>query len=141
MKKIIQHEVLAYLFFGILATLVYLISRFVLFQLTQAPVLSATIANLIAIFFAFWTNDCFVFRQATKGWPGRLIKFVTARLATLAIDLILAYLLVSQFPQLIGQFVNHNLTTVDAIASLFSQMLIILGNYFLSKYLIFTNKP
>lgn len=141
MKKLIHNQVFAYLFFGGLATLVYLLVRFFFFQLTQSPLLSATIANLTAIFFAFWTNDRFVFRQAGPGWLKRLGKFITARLATLALDLVLAYLLVSKFPQLIGQFVNHNLATVDALVSLFSQVLIIVSNYFLSKYLIFTNTP
>ncbi|MGQ7742397.1 GtrA family protein, partial [Streptococcus suis] len=54
-------------------------------------------------------------------------------------DMALAYLLVQAYPQLIGQFVNHDLTLVNAISTLFSQVLVIVVNYFLSKLFIFKN--
>ena len=47
-------EVFKYLFFGVLATLVYMVSRTLIFQLTKQGTLSAVLANAIAIIFAFF---------------------------------------------------------------------------------------
>lgn len=140
MRKIISSEVFKYLFFGVLATLVYMIIRLIIFTLTQSAIGSAVIANVIAILFAFWTNDYFVFNQVRKGWLMRLIKFFIARLSTLALDLILAYLFVTKFPHLIGQFVHDNISVVNLIETVISQILIIVLNYVFSKLLIFKNK-
>ena len=101
--------------------------------------LSATIANIISVLFAFITNDTIVFRQERKGWLYRLGKFVLARLATALIDIALAYLLVTRYPTLIGQFVNNDYHLVNLIEMLFSQVLIILLNYVFSKVFVFKN--
>ncbi|MGQ7366982.1 GtrA family protein [Streptococcus suis] len=144
MKKIfyqlINNEVILYLIAGVAATLVYMVTRMGLFLVIPSILLVTLLANAIAILFAFWTNDRFVFKQDRTGWPQRLVKFVSARLATLVMDMALAYLLVQAYPQLIGQFVNHDLTLVNAIATLFSQVLVIVVNYFLSKLFIFKDK-
>lgn len=130
-----------YLFFGALTTIVYLLIRFIVFEHLKQSALIATIsANLIAILFAFTTNDHFVFKQAQQGRLKRLSKFTTARLATLVLDLFLAYILIDTAPHLIGQFVDHNPTLINMIESLTAQALIISGNYMVSKYFIFTNQ-
>lgn len=140
MKKFISSEVFKYLFFGVLATLVYMVTRMAFFAITHQATLSAVIANITAVVFAFFTNDYFVFNQVRTGWMKRFVKFFVARLSTLALDLVLAYLLVERFPQIIGQFVNHNLQVVNAIETLFAQVLIIVLNYIISKLLIFKDK-
>lgn len=137
MKKILSNEVFKYLFFGILATIVYMGTRLVFFSITKEATLSAVLANIIAVIFAFFTNDIFVFNQIRKGWLNRFFKFFVARLSTLALDLLLAFLLVEKFPGIIGQFVNHDITLVNAIETLFSQVLIIIINYVISKLLVF----
>lgn len=135
-----NNEALKYLFFGGLATLVYMICRVSIFALTDLAVFSAVVANAIAIGFAFVTNDIWVFKQERKGWEQRLIKFVTARLATLVLDFGLTFVFVDQFPHIVGQFVHDNLSMVNAIVALVSQVLIILLNYIFSKLFIFDNK-
>lgn len=140
MKKLLSSEVFKYLFFGVLATLVYMGTRLVIFALTQSATTSAIVANVIAIVFAFFTNDYFVFNQVRTGWFNRFVKFFVARLSTLALDLILAYLLVTKFPHIIGQFVNDNISLVNMIETVFSQVLIIVLNYVFSKLLIFKDK-
>ncbi|HEL2551647.1 GtrA family protein [Streptococcus suis] len=137
--QLINNEVILYLIAGVAATLVYMVTRMGLFLVIPSILLVTLLANAVAILFAFWTNDRFVFKQARGGWPQRLVKFVSARIATLVMDMALAYLLVQAYPQLIGQFVNHDLTLVNAIATLFSQVLVIVVNYFLSKLFIFKN--
>ena len=137
MKKLISNEVFKYLFFGVLTTLVYMVTRVAFFSLTQSATFSAVVANIVAIIFAFVTNDYFVFNQVRTGWFRRLVKFFMARLATLVLDLALAYLLVTKSPQIIGQFVNANLAMVNMVETIFSQVLIIVLNYVLSKLLVF----
>lgn len=141
MKKLLSHQVFSYLIFGVLATLVYLSVRTTLFNFFGVNATHAAIvANLTAIIFAFVTNDRFVFKQNRQGWEARFIKFFTARLGTLLLDIALAYIFIELYPQLIGQFVHHDLELVNTIESIGAQVLIIVGNYFLSKFLIFTNK-
>ncbi len=139
-KKLLNNEVISYLIFGVLTTLVYLIVRTIVFSISQQATLSAVIANAIAILFAFFTNDSIVFKQKKAGWQKRLVSFVGARLFTLLIDLVLAVTFVEKFPNLIGQFVNHDLARVNLIESLIAQVIIIIVNYVISKYLVFKNK-
>ncbi|MEY8461784.1 GtrA family protein [Streptococcus merionis] len=140
MKKILKNEVFSYLFFGVLTTLVYFVTRFLIFYLTQESLFAALVANITAILFAFVTNDRFVFNQPRQGWMKRLVKFVIARLSTLGIDLLLTFLLTKAFPEIIGQFVNHDPKQIDLVVSLISQVFFIILNYILSKLLVFKDK-
>ena len=141
MKKRIQslfvNELLAYLFFGIATTLVSILSRLVIYQLTHQELLATALANIIGILFAFITNDRIVFKQERKNWPRRLVKFSLARLSTFLLDLFLTFLFVTQFPNIIGQFVNNNINRVNRIETIIAQFLIIILNYIFSKVFIF----
>ena len=141
MKKRIQslfmNELLAYLFFGIATTLVSILSRLVIYQLSHQELLATTLANIIGILFAFITNDTIVFKQARENWSIRLVKFTIARLSTFLLDLFLTFLFVTQFPNIIGQFVNENLDKINAIETVLAQISIIILNYILSKLYIF----
>ena len=106
-------EVFKYLFFGVLATLVYMVSRTLIFQFTQQGTLSAVLANAIAIIFAFFTNDMFAY------------TFSPVKTKNL---------------EIIGQFVGHSHAWVNGIESLFSQVLIIVLNYIISKFFVFTGE-
>ena len=141
MKKRIQslfvNELLAYLFFGIATTLVSILSRLVIYQLTHRELLATGLANSIGILFAFITNDTIVFKQDRQNWPNRLVKFTLARLSTFLLDLFLTFLFVTQFPNIIGQFVNNNINRVNRIETIIAQFLIIILNYIFSKVFIF----
>ena len=141
MKKIITYvfnnELLAYLFFGIATTLVSILSRLVIYQLTHQELLATALANIIAILFAFITNDRLVFKQARQNWTRRLVKFFLARLSTFLLDLLLTFLFVTQFPHIIGQFVNENLDKINTIETIIAQFLIVILDYILSKVYIF----
>ena len=135
--KFFNNEILAYLFFGLATTLVSILSRLVIYQLTHQELLATVLANIIGILFAFITNDRIVFKQARQNWPRRLVKFTLARLSTFLLDLLFTFLFVTQFPHIIGQFVNENLDKVNAIETIIAQILIIILNYSLSKLYIF----
>ncbi|MEZ7654277.1 GtrA family protein [Streptococcus sp. 27098_8_103] len=141
MKKRIQslfvNELLAYLFFGIATTLVSILSRLVIYQLAHRELLATALANIIGILFAFITNDRLVFKQDRENWSIRLVKFTIARLSTFLLDLFLTFLFVTQFPNIIGQFVNNNINRVNRIETIIAQFLIIILNYIFSKVFIF----
>lgn len=141
MKKRIQslfvNELLAYLFFGIATTLVSILSRLVIYQLTHQELLATGLANSIGILFAFITNDTIVFKQDRQNWPNRLVKFTLARLSTFLLDLFLTFLFVTQFPNIIGQFVNYNINKVNSVETVIAQFSIIILNYIFSKVFIF----
>ena len=139
-QKFLNNEILAYLFFGLATTLVSILSRLVIYQLSHQELLATALANSIGILFAFITNDTIVFKQARQNWPRRLVKFTLARLSTFLLDLFLTFLFVTQFPNIIGQFVNNNIDKVNTIETAISQFLIIILNYIFSKVFIFKNK-
>lgn len=136
-QKFFNNEILAYLFFGLATTLVSILSRLVIYQLSHQELLATALANSIGILFAFITNDTIVFKQARQNWPRRLVKFSLARLSTFLLDLFLTFLFVTHFPHIIGQFVNENIDKVNAIETIIAQILIIIINYILSKVYIF----
>ena len=136
-QKIFNNEIFAYFFFGFATTLVSILSRLVIYQLTHKELLATALANIIGILFAFITNDRIVFKQARQNWPRRLVKFTLARLSTFLLDLFLTFLFVTQFPNIIGQFVNNNIDKVNTIETAISQFLIIILNYIFSKVFVF----
>lgn len=136
-QKFFNNEIFAYLFFGLATTLVSILSRLVIYQLTHKELLATALANIIGILFAFITNDTVVFKQARQNWPRRLVKFFLARLSTFLLDLFLTFLFVTQFPHIIGQFVNENIDKINSIETIIAQILIIIINYILSKVYIF----
>ena len=136
-KVLFDNEIFSYLFFGASTTLVSILARLLLYQLTHQELLATALANMIGILFAFITNDTIVFKQVRKNWYLRLIKFFLARLSTLLLDLLLTYLFVTEFPSIIGQFVNQNIDRVNTIETFLAQILIIIINYIISKVYIF----
>lgn len=141
MKKLIKtffdSEILSYLFFGGATTLVSILSRLAIYHISHQEILATALANIIGILFAFVTNDTFVFKQERKNWTIRLVKFFLARLSTLGLDLLLTYIFVTTFPDVIGQFVEYNIDKVNTIETILAQILIIILNYILSKIYIF----
>ena len=141
MKKLIRaffdNEILSYLFFGGATTLVSILSRLFIYHISHQEILATVSANIIGILFAFITNDTIVFKQKRKNWPTRLAKFFLARLSTLGLDVLLTYIFVTSYPDIIGQFVNDQLDQVNAIETLIAQVLIIILNYIFSKVYVF----
>ena len=136
-KAFFDNEILSYLFFGGATTLVSILSRLVIYRISHQEILATVLANIIGILFAFITNDTVVFKQERKNWPIRLVKFFLARLSTLGLDVLLTYIFVTSYPDIIGQFVNDQLDQVNAIETLIAQVLIIILNYIFSKVYVF----
>ena len=136
-KSFFDNEILSYLFFGGATTLISILSRLIIYRISHQEILATILANIIGILFAFITNDTVVFKQERKNWPIRLVKFFLARLSTLGLDVLLTYIFVTSYPDIIGQFVNDQLDQVNAIETLIAQVLIIILNYIFSKVYVF----
>ena len=136
-KAFFDNEILSYLFFGGATTLISILSRLVIYHISHQEILATALANIIGILFAFLTNDTIVFKQERKNWPIRLVKFFLARLSTLGLDVLLTYIFVTSYPDIIGQFVNDQLDQVNTIETLIAQVLIIILNYIFSKVYVF----
>lgn len=121
-------EVLLYLFFGGLTTVVG-VGSFVLFY--QAGI-NELIANLfswiLAVTFAYVTNSIWVFEARPAGWAERLRQmagFFGGRLATLAMEEAVLAIGVT--------WLHGNAAAVKILA----QILVLIGNYIISKWIVF----
>ena len=116
-----HYEVLSYLVFGVLCTLLNILlyalfSR--LFGYEAANSWGNVLDNVICILFAYATNRAFVFRSKTVGRAAaeEFGKFVTCRLGTMLLDtvimLVLGNLLAAQGAALVQQVMDGVLSVV-----------------------------
>lgn len=124
-------EIINYLIFGVLTTIVSMgtyygsVNTFLNpndgFQLQIANIFSWT----NGVIFSYITNRKFVFRSKEKNKIKEASKFVTSRVATLLMDMIIMFIGVT--------ILKFN----DKILKIFSQVLVVLSNYLLSKVVVF----
>lgn len=125
-------DVLSYLFFGVLTTVVnYLIYLPVYNFCGLSAALSNMIAWVGAVIFAFLTNKPFVFHShdwSTKTVVPELTKFVSCRIASGVLETVILFLAVD--------CMNWD----GNIWKLVTQVLVIIINYVGSKLLVFRKK-
>ena len=125
-------DVISYLFFGVLTTLVNFLVYFPLYNwLNLSGLLSNVIAWIVAVAFAFVTNKPFVFKSydwsASVVWP-ELTKLIGCRLASGLLETVAIWLFVDQLAK------NGN--WVKIIVS----VLVVILNYIFSKCIVFIKK-
>ena len=119
-------EVLMYLVFGGLTTLVNIVAFFILRKLSVSVYISNLIAWVVAVLFAFITNKLFVFESKDKGKIGKeIISFFGFRILSLGVDMGAMYLLL--------QVIN----TGEVFAKIIANVLVIILNYIFSKLFVF----
>ena len=126
------YDVLAYLFFGGLTTLVNYVVYLPCYNLLH---LSATVSNVIAwvvaVAFAYLTNKPFVFKSHDWSWPvvgPELTKFVGCRIGSGVLETLIIAVTVDLLHW------NGN------IMKLLVSILVVILNYFGSKLLVFRKK-
>ena len=130
-KKLINRETILYLVFGVLTTLVNLGVKYaLLFTILDADnpfelQVTIIISWIIACLFAYITNRIWVFESKSKNIIVEMTKFFGARLVTLGMEMLIIGL-------------NSDMWVV--IWTIVTQVLIIIGNYVLSKIFVFKNK-
>lgn len=124
-------EIINYLIFGVLTTLVSLVTYYLLVYTILNPnkPIELQIANIISwitcVTFAYITNRKYVFNSKDKNIFKEIIKFYSSRLSTLFIDMLIMFIFVTKL--------NFN----DKIIKIIVQIIIIILNYILSKLLVF----
>ncbi|MDD5835800.1 MAG: GtrA family protein [bacterium] len=127
-------EIIMYLVFGVLTTVislaVYYLLTFTLIDANNAFWLQvANIVSWIAgVLFAYVTNRKFVFKSSNINKGREFFSFVGARVTTLILDMVIMGVGVS--------ILKGN----DKILKIISQVLVIVGNYVLSKLFVFKKK-
>lgn len=127
-------EIINYLIFGVLTTVISLLAYYGLTFTIINPddALMLQVANVISwiagVLFAYFTNRKYVFESKNTNKIKEFTSFVGARVTTLLLDMAIMGL---------GVTILHS---NDKIMKLISQILVIVGNYVLSKVFVFRKK-
>lgn len=122
-------EVSAYLIFGVLTTLVNIISFYIFDNLLNINYLIANIISwFLSIIFAYITNKKYVFKNHKKDNFKTFILFISSRLTTLLLDMLFMILLIEKI-----QLSELN-------SKIIVQIMVVIINYLLSKLIVFKDK-
>jgi len=131
--RFLTYEAVSYLLFGGLTTIVAFVFFVLFFHIVGMRGASATaVSDVLAVVFAFVTNKLWVFES--KSWELKifipeLIKFGLSRGFTIVLGILAMYVLVDRL--------GFHAITMRLITMILIQ---VIGNYVLSKWLVFTNK-
>lgn len=122
-------DVIMYLFFGVLTTVINVISYWILaYPLKLGIMISTVIAWFVAVLFAYITNRKWVFHSSSEGF-GKIIKevisFFTCRIVTGCVDWVCMWVFVD--------LIQLN----DVIIKFMANIIVIVLNYITSKLVIF----
>lgn len=127
-------EIINYLIVGVLTTVINLIVYYVLaaFFLNPDSAVQLQAANIIswilAVAFAYIANRKYVFESKSRNYKREIITFLGARFFTLLLDMLCMFVMVTL------RGMN------DRIAKIISLVIVIVSNYFLSKFLVFNQE-
>lgn len=145
-------EIVMYLVFGVLTTLVGMGSYFIILKIGSAlgfsdengdPTYGLRLAAqilqwLLAVLFAFYTNRKWVFDGADKSakpLPVQLVEFGSSRVITLLLDTGVTFGCVWLLDTV--NYTQISILSKDLIAKCVAAVLVIIGNYVLSKLWVF----
>ena len=132
----IKHrELVVYVFFGGLTTLVNFVAYAASDMLGLSTVASITVAWVVSVTFAFVVNRKWVFLSRSKGVKNVLreaLSFFALRAGTYFLDLGTVWLLVDYF--------GFDSTLQKYAAKLASNVLVVIVNYIISKFVVFRKK-
>lgn len=134
MKELFQkyREVLAYLFFGVATTIVNISVFFVCENVLGLDYkISNTIGFILSVLFAFFTNKYFVFgnkNSSRLSFLKEMFLFYWYRMVSFVIDMGMMIVLI-EFIQISNFW-----------AKLMTQVVVVVLNYFFSKFFIFKEK-
>ena len=128
-NKGFKYELIAYIIFGILTTVVDWVVYYILSGLGVNYIINSIISWTAAVLFAFITNKLFVFdSKRLKNIFRELVLFVLSRLSTLVINLVGMYVLISLLK--LNEFISKAILSI----------LVVILNYIFSKLFIFKTK-
>ena len=133
MKDLLRknRELISYLVFGVLTTLVNYVSYLLFAPLFETTTVPTVIAWILSVIFAYVTNRIFVFRSKVRGWKAlsfEMVSFFGARALSGVLDV--------GFMWLFADYLGFN----DKCMKLVSNVFVIIFNYVASKLVIFRKK-
>ena len=130
-KKILDRDIILYIIFGVLTTLVNFVSFYILNSLMH---IDGNISNLVAIplaiLFAYFTNRKWVFHTDAKGFKenfNEFCKFIAGRAFTM-------------FIEFFGCMLLFKTPIPEIISKLGVNVIIVILNFFISKFFAFKKK-
>lgn len=136
-------ELLLYLFFGVLTTIVNIITFWIFTKILgeELYLVNNAIAWVVAVIFSFVTNKLFVFES--KSWSSKtagkeFLEFIGARIFTFFIEEGGMWLFVDflNFGEKTFKVLTFTITG-QIVAKLAVGVIVIILNYFFSKFIIF----
>ncbi len=125
-------ELITYIFFGGLTTLINIIAYYILGIILNLPtVFSVVAAWIIAVFFAYFTNKIYVFNSRSfklNVLVKEMSSFLFFRLASLGVDVLIMII-----------FVDY-LNCDKLITKIAANVVVVIMNYLASKLFIFKKK-
>ena len=122
-------DVILYLFFGVCTTVANIVAYWVCAHVLGTGVMPATIvAWVLAVLFAYVTNRKWVFHSTASGKEEiikEIVSFFSCRIGTGVVDWLMMFVLVSC------------LHLPDVPIKILSNVIVIILNYILSKFVIF----
>ena len=128
-------EIINYLIFGVLTTIVNIGTKYaLLFTIFDAKnavelQLAITISWILAVLFAYITNRKFVFESKNKNKMKELISFFSTRIASLLLEMFIMWFFITLLK------LNSDIYVI--IFTILTQILVVVGNYILSKIFVF----
>ena len=130
-KKLLTKEVILYIVFGLLTTMINLGSFYFMNTiLGWNENLSNFLAILLAVLFAYITNKDLVFHSQAKNMSDKInefIKFIIGRTFTMAVEFI-------------GGIILFKLPIPNVITKGLLTIIVIILNFFISKFFAFKRK-
>ena len=127
-----HRELISYVFWGVMTTLVNYVTYFLLKEgLHIGLVPRNVIAWAVSVLFAYFTNKLFVFRSTDWAWRvalRELWQMAASRLFTLGLETAILWLFVEK------------LRCSDVIVKLAANVVVVVANYVLSKFIVFRKK-
>ena len=130
-KKVLTKEIMLYIVFGVLTTVVNLGSFFILNSILKwEENISNFVAILLAVLFAYITNKDLVFHSGAETLKEKLIeftKFMAGRAFTVVVEFV-------------GGLILFELPIPNIITKLGLTIVVIILNFFISKFFAFKSK-
>ncbi len=133
-----HREIANYLIVGGLTTLISLIVKYaLLFTILDATngvqlQIAVIISWIISVAFAYWANRKYVFESKSKDYLKEIGLFVSSRIGTLLLDMFIMWFFVT--------LLKLDTQVWVIIWTIVSQILVIVLNYILSKFIVFKKK-
>ena len=129
LKKVLTKETILYIVFGLLTTLVNIITSTALLEIFKIEGnIASTIGIIVSIIFAYFTNRKMVFNSEAIGIKENFkefLKFILGRAFTMILEICGVYLLYT----ILG--VNY------VVSKLLMTIIVIISNFFISKFFAF----